>query len=289
MQTNKTYFSLPVNLTLEFSSDYAELSNDAKLILRAYVPGINELKTKPDEIDIVFEHRNSKIFKLELGARVITLFAPWGDELISDIYHLIYAVVRRYFLEKNLFSVHGACVEKNGKCILILGHSGSGKTAVALKLAEEHGMQVVSGNKTVVAFKNSEIQVVAGTTAMSILEQDKKVINVSGGLDYKNRHIFEINHKNMISPIEIGAITIVRLNDYTQESNKLELPDTLHALYPYFLDVVNADVIVGDKVFVGTPPSKSQELLIAGLKKFNSPVYSYIGSASFVANNISRL
>ena len=291
MQTSKIYFSLPENLILEFSSDTAELDKNTKRILCAYVPGIEELERKPDKVDIIFQHKKAATFKLEHGANKITLWGPWNGELIADIHHLLYAIVRINLLERNLYSVHGACVGKDGKCVLILEHSGSGKTTVALKLAKDYDMHVLSGNKTTISFNDAKMKVVAGTTAMSIRSQDQKIIGIDDGLNYKNRYIFELNQKEVNLPCEVRAIAVVRLNDYAHESTKLKMPDVLHVLYPYFLDVVNSDVIIGDRVFPGTPPEGLQDKLVSGLKRslVNIPIYSFIGSGSFVAENISKL
>ena len=160
MHQSNIYFSLPGNLTLWFKSDAGQLDDSAIKILRAYVPGLTELKSEQSHVDVVLEHKENTTTKIEQRDNKIILHGPWGDESIADLYHLVYSITRTQLLKKNFYSVHGACVETNGKCILILGHSGSGKTTVALKLAKEYGMEIVSGNKTVTEFSGQNLKVI---------------------------------------------------------------------------------------------------------------------------------
>src|SRR3989338_676088 len=286
MSHAKSFFLLPGNLTLRFGSESGVLDEKAKILLKAYVPGITELLGSRAEVDIVIEHKEDTRMRIEEGENLITLYGSWGDELLADLYHLIYAIVRVRLLKNKLFSVHGACcvLGKEG-ATLLLGHSGSGKTSVALRLAEEHGMQIVAGNKTVVSFDEGVLRAVAGTTTTSVRAVDGEKVG-SDSFSYRDRHISDSGSNGIFEKsVPIRSVALVRLNDFTEECTELKGSSALHSVFPYFLDTVNANVIFGDSVFVGTPPSGTEDFLakqlLVGLRSI--PVFSCIGSASFVA------
>ena len=285
MSHAKSFFLLPGNLTLRFGSESGVLDEKAKILLKAYVPGITELLGSRAEVDIVIEHKEDTRMRIEERENLITLHGPWGNNLLADLYHLIYAVVRVHLLKRKLFSVHSACVLGEGGTTLLLGHSGSGKTSVALRLAEEHGMQIVAGNKTIVSFDEDVLRAVAGTTATSVRAVDGEKVG-SDSFSYRDRHISDSGLNGIFEkPVPIRSLALVRLNDFTEECTELKGPSALHSVFPYFLDTVNANVIFGDSVFVGTPPSGTEDFLakqlLVGLRSV--PVFSCIGSASFVA------
>jgi hypothetical protein len=141
-------------------------------------------------------------------------------------------------------------------------------------------MKVFSGNKTVVSFKGGRLTARAGTRTMSARSK-------SGW----QRFLLDNQQYSSKDKVEIEKIVIVRLNDGVREFRRLEQGSAMHTLYPYFLDVVNADTIAEEKVFVGTPPKGAQERLVASLKKTlkKVPVYDIAGSKSFVTQQIAKL
>ena len=56
MSQNNLYFSLPGDFTLQFTSSAAKLNDLSETLLRAYVPGISQLESKPTKVDIIIEH-----------------------------------------------------------------------------------------------------------------------------------------------------------------------------------------------------------------------------------------
>jgi hypothetical protein len=293
------FFQIPNQLTMKITSD-RELSftSTEYLLLKGYIPGIVQLDSEPSNVDLVIEHTESEDKKLIQGENTVKIYDTWKGTFSADLYHLLYGIVRVQFIKRKLFPIHGACVGKDGY-VLIVGHSGAGKTSVVLKLLQESDLQVFSGNKTVVSFdSNGKLMAVAGTPTITIRGSDKSKLDdlkIDDHVEYWERYAFTLNperySKELVVPIK--AIVIVKLNDYTQENKKINPLSALHNLYPYFLDVVNADVVVSDTddVFVGTPSKGTEKYLVSHLRAVlkDVPVHSLIGSSSFVATEIQKL
>jgi hypothetical protein len=293
------FFSIPNQFSMQISSDTdLSFSHSEQLLLRGYIPGIVFLDSEPAMVDVVIEHTESKGRKLIQEGSYVHIFDTWNGEFSADLYHLLYGIVRVQFLARSLFPIHGACVGNNGY-VLMVGHSGAGKTSVALELLKDPAVKVFSGNKTVVSFvEDSALVAVYGTPTITIRGSDKSALNdlrITDYVEYWDRYAFMLDSARYAAghTVPIKAIAIVRLNDYTEECRKMHPVSALHTLYPYFLDAVNADVVIGgaEDVFIGTPPLGTQKYLVAHLKAAleNLPVYSLIGSSSFVASTMLQL
>lgn len=326
------FFSIPNQLNMKISSDRDLTFTDSEyLLLKGYVPGLIRLDSEPTHIDVLIQHTESddkKMVQEEIRAQRddgdttvsrVQICDTWKGIFSADLYHLLYGIVRPQLLKKKLFPIHGACVGSfsnsynglsNAKSdqdgyVLMVGHSGAGKTSVVLKLLQDENasIKVFSGNKTVTSFtvnnaSDTTLQAIAGTQTITIRGSDKEKWNgfASGEhVDYWDRYAFMLNTDKYATSttVPIKAIVIVRLNDYVEESKKINPLSALHALYPHFLDVVNADIVmsVTENVFIGTPPEGTEKYLVSHLKSVlqNMPVYGLIGSSKFVAGEILRL
>lgn len=293
------FFSIPNQITFKVTSDKElSFSESELLLLRGYIPGVVRLNSEPQNTDLLIEHIEAEDKKLLQEENHIKIFDKWNGVFSADLYHLLYGAIRVQLLKRKLFPIHGACIGKNGY-VLIVGHSGVGKTSVLLKLLQDSNTMVFSGNKTVVSFDHSnKIVAVAGTPTITIRGSDKNKLDdqkVTEHVEYWDRYAFMLSPERYTQEVAvpIKAIVTVRLNDYTEEIKEINPLSALHILYPYFLDVVNADVVVSNTgdVFVGTPPKDTEKFLVSHLKSAleNTPVYSLIGSASFAAEEILKL
>lgn len=293
------FFSIANQFSVKISSDTNLSFTDSEyLLLRGYIPGIIHLDREPEQIDVFIEHTETEDKKLIQEENRTHIFDTWNGVFSADVYHLFYGIVRVQFLKRKLFPIHGACAGKDGY-VLMVGHSGMGKTSVVLKLLQDAGTKIFSGNKTVVSFaSDSKLIAVAGTPAITIRGNDKSKLDdlkITDYVEYWERYAFMLDSgryaKDITVPIK--AIVTVRLNDYEEGSKKINSLSALHALYSYFMDTVNADVVMGDvgDVFLGTPPAGTEKYLVSRLKQLlkNIPVYSLVGSSSFVADEILKL
>jgi len=293
------YFSLPANLIVRITSNDKLLLNDfSYLLARAYIPGLERIKiSTKHRADIIIEHKESKKKRMVSRGNRIVIHDQWNRKIPLDLYHILYSAARLSLLKNNLYTVHAACTG-NGKYILIVGHSGVGKTSILLQLINKKEKQIFSGNKTVISFgKAGRLNAVAGTPTITIaanVARNKKV-DIQEVMTYYGRTAFLLD-KKYYTPKElvpIQAIAVVKLNDGVREFSKFEPLSALHALYPYFLDKVNADTIMcdGNSLFIGMPSASIEEKLVTSLRSvlFKIPSYTITGSLPFVVNKISKL
>ena len=285
------YFQILPKLKVCLTSTSDLCFNEKDLLLaQAYVPGLNTKNTKSKKTDITIGHTesNKKLFSCKNGK--IKIYDKWGGKIPLDFWHLLYSVCRIQFLKKELYPIHAACVGKNNY-ILIVGHSGHGKTTILLKLLEKHGFYLFSGNKTVIKFNKKSILAIAGTSTITTkTENAKQKIKLT---NYCGRSALFLDKKHFETKpqVKIKTIVIVRLNDGVKENKKINIPSSTHTLYPYFLDVVNADTIISNRVFIGTPPKGSSEKLASklNLALAKIPVYQITGSLPFITQEITKL
>lgn len=293
------FFSILNKISIKISSDKdISFTESEYLILKGYVPGLVRLEEQPACIDIVVEHVESGEKKMIQDEGKVIIHDIWNGVFPGDLYHLLYGLVRVRLLKEHLYSVHGACVG-NDDYVLIVGHSGSGKTSVLLKLLQSSETKIFSGNKTVVSFDSATGPIaIAGTPTITIRGNDQKKLidlKINDHVEYWGRYAFMLDPDKYPkeTSVPIKAIVIVRLNDFDEERKKLDPSSSLHSLYPYFLDVVNADVVMAglSDVFMGAPSQDEGLYLVSHLKKVleTIPVYSLIGSSSFVVDEILKL
>lgn len=291
------YFSLPAGLILRIiSAGRLKFNKRAHFLARAYVPGIVLLNTpQKKRADIIIEYKPEAKEQMSRRGNRITICGRGDGEFPLDLWHLAYSAVRILLLRRDLYTVHAACVDADGY-ILIVGHSGVGKTSIILQLARERDLRIFSGNKTVLSFKNGGASGLAGTPVITMRGADFKKYSglVERAISYGDRRALLLDEKKYTGePARIRAIAIVRLNDGVKECDKVPPVNALHKLYPYFMDTVNADTIVcgGKDVFVGTPPFGAEKILATnlGLALRKIPVYSISGSLPFVSNSIAKI
>lgn len=270
-------------------------SSRARQLARAYLPGIRFHKAARQHELLIF-YFDSEEEKLVAEDKHIALYDRWsGDGTLLDLLHLIYSAARSLWLWQWLYPVHSACVG-NDSYILLVGHSGSGKTAVSLALAEKHGMKVFSTNKTLLQLDESgSISAVAGTKTVTASKADAGKHQPKKASSYLSRSAFRLDacHRAPPGPARIRAITLIRLNDGYDRRQQLTAGSALHALYPYLLDQVNADTVLcgGKEVFVSNTPLGSQQRLATELARCLTevPVYSLSGSMNFVTDQLKGL
>ena len=281
-------FSLPVNFVGCFVTDEnIEIGAQERLLFEAYVPGI-EFVSDYSRFDVTIEHKESDRQRMIVKENSITIYDQWNGKLSYDVYHLLSGIARQHYLKYNLFSVHAACIDLDN-LVLIAGHSRSGKTAISLELLIKAGIKIYSGNKTVVNLAGKRPKAVAGTKIMTSKIKDLR--DEFQGVQYGDRVAFRLNDFQYAESGSIGAVVLVHLNDGEEEWKKLTPMNALHNLYPYFLDTVNADVVIGNDVFDGSISIDSKEYLVDRLGQIlqQTQVYSAIGSLQFICENIERM
>jgi hypothetical protein len=243
------HLSFPGNISglLKIPDDMQD-NADMRQQLAAHAPGIKFLDSPPPQKPLLsLEYIPATTPRLVVEGLHAKLYGSPGNGFPADIPHLLYGLERKALLERRLYPVHAACVGKDGAYALLVGHSGSGKTTLAIELIGQNGLKLFSGNKTIVSFDNGSVKAVAGTRIMTAV-----------GKDF-GRYAYDLPSSNYAveQEVRISRIAIIRINDGVEECQILNPLSALHMLYPYFLDVVNANVIVNGKdVFNGAAPAE---------------------------------
>lgn len=281
--TTHHYLGLPGKLTARLSTQ-APLDELARRELAAHLPGLSFLTLEPETVDLDFQTMASEIPGLAVEGNRVRLYAPASASAMEDLHHLLWGVVLRALIDRDLYAVHAACVGVDNYYVLLVGHTGAGKTSLARRLIE-HGFKLFSGNKTVIRLDATKPRAVAGTRIMTTLTRSPDGI-------YRRHHL-HLTEAELSSEgeVKISAIFLVRINDGVQEDQPLSDLSALHTLYPYFLDSVNADVIVnGTTVVDGAPPQHLKQRLVMRLGSALTcvPVRRIAGSLTFLAQTVVK-
>jgi hypothetical protein len=279
--------SLPGHLSCRFQTacDLNE-GGDAFRYMRAHLPGvtIQEGGAHVAEPDFSIIHNFADKTKLTCSGSKVVFLTPQADEFTRDICHLIYAATRKILIKAGYYPVHASCVggDEQGYRLLV-GHSGAGKSSLAHHLVEDYGFKLFSGNKTVIQFEEeSNITAIAGTQTMTVLGDDLKRVS----------YVMNEEHYASSQQVPITSIHLIRLHEGAEETQQQAKSTSIRSLYPYFMDAVNADIIVGDyHVFNGAVPSKSKHHLNRNLRQSlkQVPVYRHAGSLDYLADKVLSL
>lgn len=290
----------------------------ACLLLGAYLPGVELLdvscKKSKGLVTIALRQSSKPRLSVSKNGNNYTFFAESTDDALMDLIFLTYGVARQKWLKQGLYSVHAACLEdKQQRLSLVVGHSGVGKTAVTLS-SLARGNKVFSGNRTLVKIvskgsggstdgisgeSTSTIIAIAGTRTITTKAEDL-ARHLPEALEdeevgYQGRSAFSLSKRFYAdhAPQAVTQITLPRLNDGAEKSKQLSALSALHKLYPFFLDAVNADIVLagGRIVFAGTPPSGVSKRLASALSQAlaNLPVWELEGSLPFINHTLEEL
>lgn len=247
----------------------------ARVLAQAYLPAaqfvtsVIALAKKPD---LIVRFEESKECNLFVRGGLHRLRDTWkGEASLMDLLFLSYGAARLAWLKRGLYPVHAAALDMGDDGLtLVVGHSGTGKTAVTLS-AVSRGHKVFSGNKTLVKIEKGKLVAVAGTrpitTKAEDVERHLSVDAVKSGYQGRSAFFLADEHYAVSAPSVVRNIVLPRLNDGVEKARKLGSLASLHRLYPYFLDTVNADIVLsgGKAVLSGNPDKGVREKLTAGL------------------------
>ncbi len=274
------------------SSDLEGKIEDYCYLLEAYLPGTKIISQTENQADLLICFQESNKRSLLVSDQEIIISDIWGGKISLDLWHLLYSIIRKDLLSRDLFSVHATCAGKE-KMVLLVGHSGMGKTTVMLKMVNDFSWKIFSGNKTLVDFRDG-LTAVAGTETISIKESDlpkyPKLKQTAATYSNRTALFLDKEHYEKRERVPINAVCLIKVDDGNQQAIELTYPSNMHALYPFFLDTVNADTIVcdGEAVYSGETPLFVKERLARRLKRVLSTVkvFNLSGPVEYLAEQI---
>ncbi len=269
----------------------------ANLLGQAYLPGFSyqgSLSQNEEVFRIIHKESNDGFFHQSDGQ--VEIHENWEGNLPLDFYHLLYGMSRKELVNKELYPVHSISIGNDGEHLLVVGHSGFGKTSVLLKMVGEHGAKVFSTNKTVVSFQDDGLNAVSGTkavTARDIVFQ--RYLPNFDAARYQDRAAVILTDEMYedSEAVSIKGVVIAREDSAVSEFDQISGASAMHKLYPFFMDQMNADTILldGSAVLDGSlPPQAGRDLAqkLSNVTK-NIPTFAITGSVDFIAQALSRL
>lgn len=97
----------------------------------------------------------------------VRLRAPRADLSADDLLFLAYLVLESRLHLHGILTLHSAAAERDGQAILLLGHSGAGKTTTAIRLCRDHGFGFLANDLVVVGGQETA-RIYAGTRNITL-------------------------------------------------------------------------------------------------------------------------
>ena len=243
---NKDFYYKIGKLTIQISiPEIINVNN-----LKVHVPEIKETE-KTKEIDLYISFMKNNTYGVTINKKSIFICGDWNSTVKNDFPHIVYGILRNYWIENEMYPVHSICFKNS----LIIGHSGTGKTTLAKNVLNK-GIDIFSFDKTIVSFENDKLKAKLGTDIISSRKNE-------------NERTLTTYIKNE-SEININQIYVFAIKK--KELKVIEIDNNLvsHQLYPYFLDVTKIDVLFdnGKGIFNGTTSIESKLKLFASLNNW---------------------
>lgn len=180
------YYAFGLNISSEF--ELPELlpskgKTDVEIIhgiIDEVAPDLNEKKIiKFTKDDIIYQ------LKTEAGCRIIK-----GEKVIVQPHKsLSHSAIRLFILtsvmgcllyQRKLFAIHGSSIVINGKCVIIAGYSGAGKSSLTSSFIQK-GYKFLSDDISVICENNGEIYVQPGYPYRKLHSDSANALSINTG------------------------------------------------------------------------------------------------------------
>lgn len=283
--------------------DHQALTDHELLVIKAHLPSITVCENVGTGKTCIMsiEFYPSSIQRIETRGKFIRISDKLKSEIPLYVFHLMYSVFHKKWLRDGIYSVHAACLSRNKHTILLVGHSGFGKTSISLRLLKQYGFKLVTSDRTLLKInKHGELVPVGGTEVITYKSKDLNLDVYSdifvSGTSYVDRKIKKIFPTHVFDgiPKKVDFISFVRLSDFNKDSNHLDTFEAIVSLYPYFLDYWNSDALIfeGLELYNGTDfDIKTKQTALLNLRKvvLKSSIISISGALEYITKEIDAL
>lgn len=148
---------------MNFTSDVDLYPLFAKSGYSCFVP---DFQASPSPSESVYRvvYRNSTEALLEFGKRSVDVHFPWNQMRNGEtVLYLGYPLVELQRQQRSSLTAHAACVEINGRAVLLLGKEGAGKTTLALELCLRHSARLIANDLAVIGLAGEDLVALGGT------------------------------------------------------------------------------------------------------------------------------
>lgn len=204
-------------------------------VLAGMIPGWRvgkEPGVQPDSIFLLED--DEKLFLYDREAKAVFLFGSRGDFVDGQALGWIsYWMMEAQRQQKSLFTLHSSALTVDKKGILLLGHSGAGKTSVMIDLCKKYNGEVASNDLTIVGYdgSSSQMNIIDGTKEirLRLSSVEKNFPELREMFPAKEESAWE--SKIVVTPEQIGL-------------RSLSEPILLHAIFEIHLDSKEKDPLL---------------------------------------------
>jgi len=169
--------------------------------------------------------------------------------------------------EKSLFTLHSSALTIDGRGVLLLGHSGAGKTSVMLDLCRKYNGQVVSNDLTIVSHNSAsgDINLINGTkdlrlrlsTVLRNFPDLADLFHGTNGSAWEDKISVNPEQLGLVSALEpnkLDAIFEIHLDSKEQDPLLVEKDDGIPFLYRLYEDM--SRIVRGSAISVFSKEAK---------------------------------
>ncbi|MFH1863334.1 MAG: hypothetical protein ABIJ85_00270 [bacterium] len=268
-----------VNLFTDFGNSYIGLLPNLAG-LSSMVPGlvISEMKAeKPASLFLLEDYTKSLRFDESTNTVILTGNANDfidGQAVLWTSYWLMEAQRQ----ENSLFTLHSSALKIGDKGILLLGHSGAGKTTVMLDLCRKYNGRIISNDLTIVRHNSllGELDLVNGTKDLrlrrsTVFRSFPDLIGLfkgTNGSAWEDKIAVSPEQINLVSsnePSRLDAIFEIHLDSKEEDPLLVERDEGIPLLYCLYEDM--SRIVKGSAIsvfskeaeFLGYMPSLDNE------------------------------
>ncbi len=213
--------------------------------LERFVPGISEsFKSADYKIYLSPQNENSLEYD-DTNSYLSGIFSEGCESVIAKYVQQIFA---KLLLRKKYLLIPGACIQKKGEAVLLLGDYWQGKTSVLMKLVTDLGYSIVSDNYVIIY----EGKVVCGTNHISVRKENIELLGTLKGesfIERNNRYFYK--SENNKDSYAIRGLATCYINEGDNNFHVVSQEESRWYVFNKFKRVFSGECLLFD----GTVPS----------------------------------
>lgn len=220
---------------------YHKASNMLYFWIKRFCPNVKILKEDDNKIecDFIIKFIQSKKYNYIINNNCIKIYGILTDNE-SYIAKFITQCFQKLLIEDDILIIPSACISEKSNAILIIGDFWQGKTSVAINIAKEYKLNLVSDNY--VAIRNKCI--IGSTSYISIRKEDinenlKSIYNVNDRYFYENH-----NYKNR--KLKVVGFLLPYINNGDDNIHIISKEESKWYLYQKFIRLLCGETILFD-------------------------------------------